>query len=86
MAVGLAGWNLARPGPLPPHSVLVYERAANRVQTWRRTAGVSATSEPPLDLLRALIHTDKVPTALASHSDHYWLPGLERVCSKTGRA
>ena len=78
---GISTWNIERLGPLPPHAVICYERAHARIQEWRRKEGKSATAPPSTDLLRAVVHTDKVPTALANSGDHYWLPSLTRWAS-----
>ena len=76
--LGIHNWNLARLGPLPVHAVICFERAEGRVRKWRKDTGEHETAEPPLNLLKALVHTDKVPTALASEGDHYFLPALGR--------
>ena len=81
MRKGLATWDIGRLGHLPFHAVIVYERAAGRVKEWRDKTGAGADTAPPIELLRALVHTDHVPTALASPSDHFWLPALDRWAS-----
>ena len=78
---GIATWDIGRLGFLPPWAVICYERANGRVRAWRTSANASSTAPPPLGLLRALVHTDTIPTALASDGDHYWLPALGRWAS-----
>ena len=77
----LAGWDLARLGPLPPHAVVCPERAEGRVVTWRRDSQQRSDAPPPMRLLRALVHTDPIPTLTASQADHYWLVALGRWMS-----
>ena len=81
LARGISAWDVDRLGALPPHSVVVFERAQGRV----RHAGTKASPEgvPSDDLLRALVHAEGVPTAVASAGDHYWLPALGRWASPT---
>ena len=75
---GTESWGVDRLGTLPDHTVICYERAAGRVQEWRSRTNASPTAAPPPSLLRAIMHTSAVPTALASHSDHFYLPVLGR--------
>ena len=50
MLAGIKAWRMGRLGPLPPHTVVCYERAAGRVQEWRARTGAAAGQEPPLAL------------------------------------
>jgi len=81
ISLGIATWDIGRLGVLPPHAVICYERAHARISDWRRKESKAATEPPPPSLLHAVVHTDKVPTALANSGDHYWLPSLSRWAS-----
>ena len=74
LAKGMVSWEVDRLGDIPDDSVVVFERAQGRV----RYAGDDA---PSGKLLGALVHTDKIPTAVASAGDHFWLPALGRWAS-----
>ena len=79
-------WNAEGPhraGAIPPHAVVVFERAEGRVRRWRNDTGAHEDAPPPVALLRALFHTDHVPTALTGDNDHFWLPALDRWASVT---
>jgi hypothetical protein len=78
---GIESWGMERLGDLPYHAVIVYERAAGRVKDWRDKNGLADDAQPPIQLLRALVHTDHIPTALAAPGDHFWLPALGRWAS-----
>ena len=82
----MALWNAEGPdrmGKIPRHTVVVFERAESRVRKWRTDTGARADAPPPVALLRALFHTDHVPTALTGDNDHFWLPVLDRWASVT---
>ena len=68
---------------LPLHAVIAPERArAKLAKYWAKLkAGESRT--PPVDLVRKLIHTERLPTAVASPGDHYLLPNLGRWVTPT---
>ena len=74
----LSSLKLERLGPLPIGAVICPERAIARVAAWRRANARSATATPPLALLRAVVYTRRLPTALASPGDHYWLVAVGR--------
>ena len=68
-----------RLGPVAAGAVLCPERAYGRVVEWRRKTGASAAAPPPMELLRALVHTgSSIPTLVASSGDHFWLLALNR--------
>ena len=74
----IKSWGLERAGPLPDHSIIVYDRTKGRVDEWRKKNGKPKTAAPPSALARALVHTDIIPTALAQPGDHWYLVGLDR--------
>ena len=67
----------------PVHSVVCIERAAGRVRTWRKAQPGRAKRTPPARLVKALIHTRYLPTALSNSGDHFYLPVLGRWMSPT---
>ena len=83
MIQGIQSWGLARISDIPEHAVICYERAAGRIDEWRAKSGSGQRAVPPLCLVKALIHTDTIPTAVGSEADHYWLIALHRWASAT---
>ena len=59
---GIASWNIGRFGPLAPHAVICYERAAGRVAEERVRSG---RLEPSLRLLRSIVTASAHAAALA---------------------
>jgi hypothetical protein len=57
------------PSALPAHAVIVPERAASRIRSLRAKAGPSAPIPPTLRA--SLVHTSRLPTAVASAGDHF---------------
>ena len=75
---GLKRWGLERLGVLPEHAVVCFERAEGRANSERKRRSASKEAPPSMQLLRAMVHVDSIPTAVGSASDHYWLPALGR--------
>ena len=80
---GLKHWGMERLGVLPEHAVVCFERAEGRAKNERKKHRASKVTAPSMQLLRALVHVDSIPTAVGSASDHYWLPALGRWMSIT---
>jgi site-specific DNA-cytosine methylase len=69
--------DLGRLDDIASLTVICPERAAARVAKWRKKSG-DRSGSPPLWLLREILHTESIPTALASPSDHFYLPEPNR--------
>ena len=87
VATFVASLDLQRLGPLPPTAVICPERAAARVAQWAGRRSSRSGVAPPICLLRAIVHTAYLPTAVASSGDHFWLvvPGRWASPSETLR-
>ena len=83
LATAVASWGLERMGELPPQAAICFERAHARVQLWRNDDPRRRCAHPPLELLRAIVHDQQVPTMVASSGDHAYLVGLGRWASVT---
>ena len=79
----LSSWGPAAFIGKPEFTVVCGERAAGRVNAWRKNRPDRAKKSPPASLVRALLHCEKVPTALANSGDAYYLPVLRRWASPT---
>ena len=71
-------WHLKR---VEYDGVVCFGRAACRVSSWRRAAAAGPRAPPPMQLARAVVHANILPTALTSRPDHYWLTAQERYMS-----
>ena len=81
VAAFVASLDIQRLGPLPPAAVICPERAAARVKQWAGRRSSRRGVAPPICLLRAIVHTTYLPTAVASSGDHFWLVALGRWAS-----
>ena len=81
----LLSFGLHRLEGLPPTSIICVERAASRVREWRKRQRKSRIRNalPPVRLIRAIVHTERLPTAVGSPADHYWLVLQGRWASPT---
>ena len=74
-----ATWKFQRlPAEHLKSGVVNFGRAGDRVRKEKAQGRCGADGTPSLNLLKAIVHTDALPTALASRADHYWLTGPRR--------
>ena len=77
----IKSWGKGALAGYPDHAVICVERAAGRVRAWRKAKSGRKSKRPPAILIKALIHTKHLPTALANSGDHFFLPVLGRWVS-----
>ncbi|KAL3917144.1 MAG: hypothetical protein SGPRY_006522, partial [Prymnesium sp.] len=63
------------------NGVVCCARAESRIRAWRKGAGHGPSVPPPRHLLHAIVHSEVLPTAVASKSDHWWLASESRWLS-----
>ena len=79
----IKSWGLGRLGVIPRHAIICYNRAKGRVDEWRRNHGKGAHAKPPIELARALVHTNIIPTTVAQPGDHWYLIAANRWVTPT---
>lgn len=71
----IAQWN---PSCEVLNGVVCCARAESRIRAWRKSTGNESSAPPPCHLLHVVVHSEVLPTAVASKADHWWLVNENR--------